>query len=120
MAAQVLGISGSPIANSNTDRAVQYVLQHTGLETEFVKLSDLKIEPCRACLGCKDSNECVVQDDGRAVSRTAGKLLRTRSAFRASAFWTNFSARRQNAEMDLPSREFLKARTPGPLTSAKL
>jgi multimeric flavodoxin WrbA len=64
MEAQVLGISGSPIPNSNTDRAVKLILQHTGLRADFVKLSELEISPCRACLGCVESNECVVQDDG--------------------------------------------------------
>ena len=68
MTAQVLGISGSPIPNSNTDRAVKHVLEHTGLSTEFIKLSDLRMEPCRACLGCKENNHCVVQDDGPALA----------------------------------------------------
>ena len=64
MATRVLGISGSPIPNSNTDRAIQCILEHTDLETEFIKLSDLDIIPCRACLGCIKTNECVVKDDG--------------------------------------------------------
>lgn len=68
MAAEVLGISGSPIPNSNTDRALRYALEATGLKTEFVKLSDLRMEPCRACLGCKDSNQCVVADDAQALA----------------------------------------------------
>ena len=33
---KVLGVSGSPIKNSNTDRALQAVLDATGCETEFV------------------------------------------------------------------------------------
>ncbi|NUQ61366.1 MAG: flavodoxin family protein [Pirellulales bacterium] len=65
---QVLGISGSPIADSNTDRAVKAVLKSTGLQTQFIKLSELEISPCRACLGCTESNECVVQDDGRSLA----------------------------------------------------
>jgi multimeric flavodoxin WrbA len=68
MAAQVLGVSGSPIPESNTDRAVQAVLEHTGLDTEFVKLSDLRVEPCRACLGCVETNRCVIADDGQALA----------------------------------------------------
>jgi len=68
MAAQVLGMSGSPIARSNTDRAVEHILEATGLETEFVKLSRYELQPCRACLGCKESNDCVVRDDGRALA----------------------------------------------------
>ena len=68
MVVQVLGISGSPVPNSNTDRAVNYILDHTGLETEFVKLSDLELQPCRACLGCVKSNQCVIDDDGRSLA----------------------------------------------------
>ena len=63
MKVQVLGISGSPIPESNTDRAVQQILEHTGLATEFVKLSELQFSPCRACLGCVRTNECVIDDD---------------------------------------------------------
>lgn len=69
MAAEVLGISGSPVPNSNTDRAMKEILKHTQLLTDFVKLSDLEITPCRACLGCVQDNECVVGDDGRELAR---------------------------------------------------
>ncbi len=69
MAVQVLGISGSPIPQSNTDRAVKLILRHTRLPAQFVKLSELEISPCRACLGCVKTGECVVQDDGRRLAR---------------------------------------------------
>ena len=65
---QVLGISGSPVLDSNTDRAVKQILKHTGLRTEFVKLSELDFSPCRACLGCVNLNECVLNDDARALA----------------------------------------------------
>ena len=65
---QVLGISGSPIPNSNTDRAVRLILDQTGLEAEFVKLSESRLEPCRACLGCVETNKCVVDDDGQGLA----------------------------------------------------
>ena len=68
MSVQVFGISGSPVRDSNTDRAVKLVLEHTGLETDFVKLSKLKFEPCRACLGCVETNTCVVKDDAQALA----------------------------------------------------
>lgn len=82
MAAQVLGISGSPIPRSNTDRALKRVLEATGLETEFVKLSKYALEPCRACLGCKESNVCVVKDDGQALA----EKFRAARAFVLGAF----------------------------------
>ena len=42
MGIQVLGISGSPVPNSNTDRAVKRILELTGLSSQFVKLSELE------------------------------------------------------------------------------
>ncbi len=77
MPVQVLGISGSPVLDSNTDRAVRTILRHTGLESEFVKLSELEFAPCRACLGCINANECVVIDDARALA----ERFRTAPAF---------------------------------------
>ena len=43
MSVQIVGISGSPIPNSNTDRAVKRILELTGLSNQFVKLSDLDL-----------------------------------------------------------------------------
>lgn len=64
----VIGVSGSSITQSNTDRAVQAVLASTGCQTEFIKLSDYTIAPCRACLGCVNTNRCVIDDDGRMLA----------------------------------------------------
>ncbi|MFO7642822.1 MAG: flavodoxin family protein [Desulfosarcina sp.] len=63
MKSQILGISGSPIKNSNTDRLIQAVLDASGLSSEFVKLSKINVRPCIACLGCKKDNICRVKDD---------------------------------------------------------
>lgn len=68
---KVLGVSGSPIANSNTDRAVKSVLEATGLKTEFIKLSDFSIAPCKACLSCVKTNRCVINDDGILLAQKA-------------------------------------------------
>jgi multimeric flavodoxin WrbA len=82
MSATVLGISGSPIKNSNTDRAVHEILRRAGLESEFIKLSDLHFEPCRACLGCVKTNECVVMDDAQMLA----KKFRAAKAFVLGGF----------------------------------
>ncbi|MCL7488481.1 MAG: flavodoxin family protein [Desulfobulbaceae bacterium] len=68
MTVQVLGISGSPVHNSNTDRLVRAVLDATGLDTDFIKLSDFTIRPCRACLGCAADNICRQGDDFAALA----------------------------------------------------
>ncbi|MFP4654583.1 MAG: flavodoxin family protein [Methanohalobium sp.] len=52
---KVLGVSGSPIKDSNTDRALKTVLDATGMDTEFIRLKNYNIEPCRACLKCVDT-----------------------------------------------------------------
>ena len=71
MQARIIGVSGSPIKNSNTDRALKLALESTGQETEFIKLLDYKVEPCRACLGCTKTGRCVIKDDGIELAQKA-------------------------------------------------
>lgn len=61
---KVLGISGSPIKDSNTDRALKIALDATYMKSEFIKLSDYNVEPCDGCMGCVKTNRCVKKDDG--------------------------------------------------------
>ena len=70
---EVLGISGSPIENSNTDRLIQAVLDATELECEFVKLSQINIRPCLACKQCVPDNICKVKDDFPELAETIKK-----------------------------------------------
>ena len=73
MKPQIIGISGSPIKNSNTDRLIQAVLESSGLSTEFIKLSKINVRPCIACLGCKKDNICKVKDDFPELSEKVHK-----------------------------------------------
>ena len=78
MQPQILGISGSPIKNSNTDCLIQAVLESSGLKSEFVKLSKVHVRPCIACLGCKKDNICKVKDDFPKLAekvRNAGAVV---------------------------------------------
>jgi multimeric flavodoxin WrbA len=68
---KVLGVSGSPIPNSNTDRALKAVLAATGLDAELIKLADYTVAPCKGCLGCVKTNRCVIQDDGILLAEKA-------------------------------------------------
>ena len=63
MTLRVLGVSGSTIKNSNTDRAIKAILEAGGLESEFVKLSEINVRPCRACKQCVPDNICKQEDD---------------------------------------------------------
>jgi len=78
MKPQIIGISGSPIKNSNTDRLIQAVLKSSGLKSEFVKLCKINVRPCIACLGCKTDNICKPKDDFQELAekvRHAGALV---------------------------------------------
>jgi hypothetical protein len=68
---KVLGVSGSPVENSNADRIVKMILEASGLDTEFIKLTDYVSAPCRACLGCRNTNSCEIRDDGVVLSDKA-------------------------------------------------
>jgi NAD(P)H-dependent FMN reductase len=63
MSKAIIGISGSPVPNSNTDRLIKYILEQSGLDAQFVKLSDINVSPCRACKRCVEDNTCKVPDD---------------------------------------------------------
>lgn len=60
---QIMGISGSPVKDSNTDRLVKRIMAASGQWGQFVKLSSLRIQPCLACYGCAGDNICRVKDD---------------------------------------------------------
>ncbi len=66
---KVLGVSGSPIKDSNTDALINSILDATGAETDFVKLSEINVGPCIACMKCVDTNECVINDHFKWVSK---------------------------------------------------
>jgi len=65
---KILGISGSPVPDSNTDRLILQVLKSSGLDFEFVKLSKLNVRPCLACKACVEDNICKVNDDFPALA----------------------------------------------------
>ena len=64
---KVLGVSCSPRRQETTDQLVQSVLAGCDCQTEFISLAGKDIGPCRACLGCVETNECAVQDDMAAL-----------------------------------------------------
>ena len=60
----IVAVSGSPIKNSNTDRIIIKMLEESGKETLFIKLSKLSFYPCRACVQlCGTTNMCGAKDE---------------------------------------------------------
>ncbi len=61
---KVLGICGSARKKGNTATLLKEVMQSTGMESELVFLSDLKIGFCTGCLSCrKNKGKCPKDDD---------------------------------------------------------
>ncbi len=62
----IVGISGSPIVNGNTDRMVKAILAESVRDTRFINLSTLSYGPCRGCAhNCATTAMCGVKDDLR-------------------------------------------------------
>lgn len=60
----IYGFSSSPIIDGNVDRMVQYLLDHSGRQSEFINLTQLSYSPCRACAHlCARDNLCKLEDD---------------------------------------------------------
>jgi multimeric flavodoxin WrbA len=67
---RVIGISGSPRENGNTDIIVKEALEGArlaGATVEFIGLSGKCIEGCRACPSCGEGGKCIIDDDMQAI-----------------------------------------------------
>jgi len=69
---KVLGISGSPRMDGNTDHAVMTALKifkesRPRVETEFHRIAEFHIENCRGCRHCMTHVECAINDDDLGI-----------------------------------------------------
>lgn len=63
---KILGISCSPRLQGNTVMLLNHVLdgaRQEGGETELYSVSGKTMEPCRGCMTCRETGECVIRDD---------------------------------------------------------
>lgn len=63
---KVLGISGSPRPNGNSEHLLHYAVQpflENDWEAEILKLSALEVKPCNGCDLCLPAGECILDDD---------------------------------------------------------
>lgn len=67
---KVLAVVGSPRKGGNTDILVDKVLlgaQEKGNTANKIFLNDLNIKPCQACMSCKKTGRCAIDDDMQKV-----------------------------------------------------
>jgi len=63
---KVIAIVGSPRKNGNTELLTAHTLKaiaEEGLDTELIRLADLEIKPCNACMLCQKEEKCSIEDD---------------------------------------------------------
>jgi multimeric flavodoxin WrbA len=67
---RVVGIVGSPRIGGNTERLLTEALKaaaEDGAETELLRLADSEVKPCDACLSCRKTGECRIEDDFKSI-----------------------------------------------------
>lgn len=67
---KILGIVGSPRVGGNTELLVAEALmaaEEDGAEAELLRLADKEVKPCDACLTCKETKECRIDDDFQPI-----------------------------------------------------
>jgi multimeric flavodoxin WrbA len=63
---KAVAVVGSPRKNGNTEILTQYALQtiaEEGIDTELIRLAGLDIQPCDACMVCRNGKPCPIKDD---------------------------------------------------------
>ena len=63
---KAIGIVGSTRKNGNTEILTEHTLKaiaEEGLDTELIRLAGLDIQPCNACMVCRDEERCPIDDD---------------------------------------------------------
>ncbi len=63
---KAIGIVGSPRKNGNTEILTAHTLRaiaEEGLDTELIRLAGLSIQPCNACMVCREEERCPIDDD---------------------------------------------------------
>lgn len=68
----VLGISGSPVSEGNTDIVVKRALDYCsreGAKVSFIPLSRHEINYCRGCFSCRNNpqRQCIQRDDVEVI-----------------------------------------------------
>ncbi len=75
---QVLGISGSPRRDGNSELLIREFMRGAeagGHKTELIILSELNISPCTSCGSCQKTGKCIIADDMQLMHKKLWKRI---------------------------------------------
>jgi multimeric flavodoxin WrbA len=67
---KIVAFVGSPRKSGNTELLTSETLkmaEHEGAETELVRLAEFNLKPCDACMVCRKTKKCKIDDDGEKL-----------------------------------------------------
>jgi multimeric flavodoxin WrbA len=67
---KITAFIGSPRKGGNSElltRELLKVAEQEGARTEIVRLSDFDLKPCDACMACRKTKKCKIDDDGEQL-----------------------------------------------------
>jgi multimeric flavodoxin WrbA len=67
---KVIAFIGSPRKGGNSELLTNELLraaEQEGVETEVVRLAEYDLKPCDACLSCRKTKKCKINDDGEKL-----------------------------------------------------
>ena len=67
---KIVGIVGSPRNDGNTSFLVKKALkaaESVGVDTDFINIGSMDLQPCIACDICKSTGECAIYDDMQSI-----------------------------------------------------
>lgn len=59
----ILAITASERKNGNSELAAKYIAKKLNADLEILRLTKMRIEPCKACYACLYGKECEIDDD---------------------------------------------------------
>lgn len=92
---KIFAFIGSPRKGGNSELLTKELLraaEQDGAETEAIRLDEYDLKPCDACLSCRKTKRCKINDDGEKlynkVMEADGIVLTTPVHFGSCSSWT--------------------------------
>ncbi|MGD0643681.1 MAG: flavodoxin family protein [Candidatus Bathyarchaeia archaeon] len=85
---RIVGLSGSPRVDGNTDLVLKEALaaaKAEGADVNLIRVSDYRLLPCNGCMTCFSTKKCVNEDDGenlyQELTKADGVIMGSPSYF---------------------------------------